>query len=62
MIHNPAKFDRISTLADKTGYQVRHNAEAPSKPYSLKCDDGGHIASFATLDQLESNLRARNGC
>ncbi len=69
-ISNPAKFGRIATLALATGYRiefrpVRHVRGWPvpsEKPYLLQYDDYCYIAAFATLAQLETNLRARNGC
>lgn len=69
-IANQAKFDRIVKLARDTNYNVEFRAtkyvrgwpQASTKPYLLQHGDGSHIAAFATLEKLETNLRGRNGC
>ena len=69
-IANKPKFDRIAKLAADTGYRVdfkgtkhvRGWPQASTRPYQLAYDNGQHIASFATLEKLEANLRGRNGC
>ena len=69
-IENKAKFDRVSKLARDTGYNVEFRPTryvrgwpGPStKPYLLQYSDGSHIAAFADLAKLETNLRGRAGC
>ncbi len=36
--------------------------EKSAKPWSLRCQDGTLLCAFASLNQLERNLRARAGC
>jgi hypothetical protein len=42
--------------------RVRGWPEKSKKPWSLRYTDGTLLASFATLAQLETNLRGRAGC
>lgn len=66
---SPARLDRAQRVAATYGYGVTHKPTrkvrgwpvASAKPYQLT-RDGCHLASFATLDALEINLRARAGC
>ena len=69
-ISDKAKFARVSTLASETGYNVEFRPtryvrgwpQASTKPYLLQHGDGSHIAAFAKLEDLETNLRGRAGC
>jgi hypothetical protein len=66
-------FDHIpaylKVIAERNGYVFEHRPvvykrgwPTPSaKPFALFFSDGGFIASFASLDDLERALRARAG-
>ncbi len=61
------RLNRIAASIDllvehKPTRRVRGWPEKSQKPYGIYFTDGSHIASFADLDKLERNLRARAGC
>lgn len=61
---------KLHKLAENNGYiveykptrRVRGWPEKSQKPFGLYYTDGTHIASFATEEALERNLRGRAGC
>lgn len=70
MAFNAAKLRRIVQLVIDTDYEVEHRPTVrvrgwptPSaKPFALYLKGGKHLASFATVEGLERNVRARLGC
>ena len=61
---------KLHAIAADAGYRLDHIPtrrvrgwpEPSRKPFHLAFADGTHIASFATVEKLEDNLRARAGC
>jgi hypothetical protein len=65
-----AYAQKLRDIGATCGYLLDHKAtrrvrgwpEKSRKPWHILYGDGTLCASFATLDQLEKNLRARAGC
>jgi hypothetical protein len=50
-------FVQLRTLVHRRGWPERS-----TKPYALYLRGGAFLASFATIEQLERNLRGRAAC
>lgn len=59
----------LADLAKRYGYAIEYRPltyvkrwpTKSTRPWLLHIANGGYLASFATLDRLERNLRARAG-
>jgi len=66
----PSYLQKLRDIAHEIGLMIEYKEtlrvrgwpQKSSKPWSLRYSDGTLLCSFATLAQLERNLRARAGC
>jgi hypothetical protein len=66
----PSYFQKLRDIAAGIGLAIEYKAivrkrgwpEKSRKPWLLRYGDGTLVCAFATLEQLERNLRGRAGC